>query len=180
MKAGGGKSKGSSFEREVCVKLSKWISDGKRDDIFWRSAMSGGRATVGSKKNIIRNTQVGDITSVDPLGNKLTNKYIIECKYYKNIHVESLLFGKPKNNSIYEFWIKLNKQCIEFRKDPILIIKQNNLPTLMGIDSTSPLVKSLKDIFDISPLVQFNFIIHACYLYEFEYVLNISDPRILN
>ncbi len=180
MKQGNSKQKGGGFEREVCKKLSLWISDGKRDDIFWRSAMSGGRTTVGLKKGIVRKTQGGDITAIDPIGNKLTDKYMVECKFYKNIQLHSMLFAKPKSNSIYAFWMELHKKSKELDKDKLLIIKQNNLPTLMGIDKSSPLVKSLKDIFDISPLVQFNFIIPSCYLYEFEYVLNISDPKILN
>src|SRR3990167_9949174 len=122
MRDGGGKQKGSNFEREICKKLSLWISHGGRDDIFWRSAMSGGRTTVGLKKGIKRTSQAGDISSIDPIGNKLTDKYVVECKFYKNMQLQSMLFGKPKENSIYEFWITLNNQAKKAGKYPLLII----------------------------------------------------------
>lgn len=37
--------KGSVFEREICKALGRWWTDGERDDIFWRTAGSGARAT---------------------------------------------------------------------------------------------------------------------------------------
>ena len=50
MRKGGGKAKGSSFERLICKELSLWITGGEHQDVFWRSAMSGGRSTVAMKK----------------------------------------------------------------------------------------------------------------------------------
>ncbi len=178
MKAGGGKIKGGEFERNICKKLSLWISEGKRDDLFWRSAMSGGRATVGFKKGIKRNTQIGDISSIDPLGNKLTDKFVLECKFYKNIHLQSMLFGIPKNNSIYEFWITLNKQAKKVDKHPILIIKQNGMPALMGLTQGN-FQKILKEDYDIIPIALFSYMLPILYLYELEYILNMVDPVIL-
>lgn len=178
MKSGGGVLKGGAFEREICKDLSKWISYGERDDIFWRSAMSGGRATIGFKKGIKRNTQVGDITAIDPLGNKLTDLYVAECKFYRNIHLHSMLFGVPKNNSIYEFWITLNNQAKKVDKYPFLIIKQNGMPKLLGL-ATSPLQKTLKEDYNITPLATFSYMLPVCYLYEFVYVLNLVDPAVL-
>lgn len=152
------------------------MSYGERDDLFWRSAMSGGRATVGLKKGIKRNTQFGDITAIDPLGNKLTDNFIIECKAYKNIQLQSMLFGKPKNNSIYEFWVKLHEQTTLLNKDKMLIIRPNNLPILMGLDEDSVFRKVLEDSYGIKPVAIFSNILPVCYLYEFVYVLNLVDP----
>lgn len=73
-------NKGSPFEREICRKLSTWWSEGTRDDIFWRSAASGGRATVRSKLGKSTFGQYGDITAVDPIGQPLTRAICIECK----------------------------------------------------------------------------------------------------
>jgi len=42
MKKGGGKNKGSSFERKICKELSLWWSGGKSDSIFYRTGGSGG------------------------------------------------------------------------------------------------------------------------------------------
>ena len=49
-----GNKKGGGFERKTLKALSLWISKGERKDIFRRSIMSGGRATIalasGSKE----------------------------------------------------------------------------------------------------------------------------------
>lgn len=174
-----GKIKGSQFEREICKQLSLWISYDERDDIFWRSAMSGGRTTVGLKKGIVRKTQGGDITAIDPIGNKLTDKFIVECKYYRNIHLESMLFGVPKNNSIYEFWMKLNMQAVPVNKEPLLIIKQNNSHKLMGIRNNE-LSKTLKESYGIRPIAVFSNLLPNLNLYIFEYIMDTVDPIILN
>ena len=75
-----GKQKGSEFERYICKTLSGWASYGKRDDLYWRSAMSGGRATVQFKKNIKNTSQVADISCIDSAGEFLTDLCCIECK----------------------------------------------------------------------------------------------------
>ena len=183
MRRGGGKPKGNAFEREICKDLSKWLSYGERDDILWRSAMSGGRATVGLKKGIVRKTQGGDITAIDPIGNKLTDKYMIECKSYKNIHLQSMLYGIPKNASIYEFWIELYNKSKQLNKDMMLVIKYNTSVKLLGLTKTSRTIgnlqKTLHEDYDIKPLAIFSNILPDCYLYEFEYILNRLDPAVL-
>jgi len=72
--------KGSSFERKICKRLSKWWTDGKRDDIFWRSSQSGGRATQRAKKGQRTFGSYGDITAVDPVGQPLMRMFTIELK----------------------------------------------------------------------------------------------------
>lgn len=125
MRKGGGKSKGAEFERCIAKKLSLAMTKGKRDDIFWRSAMSGGVATVAFKKGGKNITQVGDITAIDPIGHKLTDNFVFECKRYKKIRWESLVYGKPDKGNILEFWRKLYSEAIQIDKSPILIIKEN-------------------------------------------------------
>lgn len=73
-------AKGGSFEREICKLLSSWWTNGERDDVFWRSASSGGRATVRHAKGKSTYGQYGDIQAVDPIGNALTKHITIECK----------------------------------------------------------------------------------------------------
>ena len=72
--------KGSTFEREICRKLSLWFTDGGRDDVFWRSSQSGGRAKTRSKFGKKTFGSYGDITAVDPIGLPLTQLCILECK----------------------------------------------------------------------------------------------------
>lgn len=129
MKQGGGKQKGAEFERGVCKTLSLWISDGERDDLLWRSAMSGGRATVQVAKGVKNETQTGDITAIDPLAAPFIKTFMVECKHYKEL---GLLSGVLKTKgTLCDFWFKLKKDAIAHHKKPLLIAKQNLYPTMV-------------------------------------------------
>src|SRR3954464_4941724 len=128
MRAGGGKSKGSSFERWVCKELSLWITDGKRTDCFWRSAMSGGRATVAHKKGVdVR--QAGDICAVAPEGAEFCDRWFIECKHVKDLNLDSFLI--KKTGMLASFWKKCCQQAERHKRAPMLIARQNGWPTLL-------------------------------------------------
>jgi len=133
MKAGGGKQKGAQFERDACRRLSLWISTGKRKDIFWRSAMSGGRATVGLKQGDQLSAQAGDISLVDPLGASFINTFVVECKFYKDLKVQNLIFeGK---SGLLEFWQQVNRDAVSHKKLPFLIAKQNNYREILCLNN---------------------------------------------
>lgn len=133
-RAGGGKAKGGGFERKVCKALSLWITAGAREDVFWRSAMSGGRATVMIKRGAKNQTGLGDVTAVDPLGNPLTDKFLIECKTYRNLHLHLLLSettdinqDRRKDRSILDFWWRCLRESASSGRLPFLVAKQNNM-----------------------------------------------------
>jgi hypothetical protein len=73
-------AKGADFERDISRTLSLWWSHGERDDIFWRTSMSGGRATVRRKAGKATAYQAGDITATDPIGAPLIKATVIELK----------------------------------------------------------------------------------------------------
>lgn len=128
MKAGSGKRKGSAFERQCCKLLSLWITNGKKEDVFWRSSLSGGRATVAKKAGRdVR--QAGDICAVAPEGHALTDHYYLECKSYRNLDIDSfILDGKGK---LAKFWLETVKQAGKYQRAPILIAKENGRKSLV-------------------------------------------------
>lgn len=77
-KPGSGKRSGSAFEREICNQLGEWWAG--RTDIFWRTATSGGRATVRHRKGVKTKGQHGDIMATDPIGAKLLQVLTLEVK----------------------------------------------------------------------------------------------------
>jgi hypothetical protein len=125
MRPGGGKAKGSQFERDICVKLSLWVSAGKRKDLFWRSAMSGGRATVS--RGEVR--QAGDITSVAAEGHILTDYCYIECKFVKDLGLTSFILDNK--GALATYWKVALREAKSYKREPILIAKQNLLPPLV-------------------------------------------------
>lgn len=126
-----GKQKGGQFERDICRKLSLWVSRGKKTDLYWRSAMSGGRATVGRNKGeSIR--QAGDITCVAPEGHMLTDRFYIECKFYKNLDILSFIF--KNKGKLAQFWKETKREADRHDRLPMLIAKQNNFPIILIVD----------------------------------------------
>jgi hypothetical protein len=128
MRSGGGKQKGSSFERWCCIQLSLWITGGKKKDCLWRSAMSGGRATVHKRAGTtIR--QAGDITAVAPEGHVLTDQFFIECKHVKKLDIASFILND--RGALAKFWKVACKQAREHMRQPLLIAKENNREPLV-------------------------------------------------
>jgi len=128
---GKSKAKGSAFERKICKDLSLWITDDERDDLFWRSSNSGGRATIVNKEGG-KHTQSGDISAIHPLGHQFIETFVIECKHYKNIQLEAFIFNGT--GVFKEFWKQVRRDARKSKKHPLLIAKQNNRPILLGLD----------------------------------------------
>lgn len=128
MRAGGGKQKGSAFEREICVALSLWMSHGKRRDLLWRSAMSGGCATIHKRAGRdIR--QAGDICAVAPEAHILTDHFFIECKHVKKLDIASFILND--RGELAKFWKQARKQARDHMRQPLLIAKENGRDPLV-------------------------------------------------
>lgn len=128
MRKGGGKSKGSSFERDICKRLSLWLSEGTVEDCLWRSAMSGGRSTVAHAKGKRLADQAGDISAISPLGHTLTKRWMIECKNYRDLGFAGL---PTKRGNLVKFWLEAKKQGRRYDKLPMMIVKQNQYEPLV-------------------------------------------------
>jgi hypothetical protein len=129
LRSGGGKQKGAAFERQICERLSRWITNGKRKDCFWRSAMSGGRATVGTARGHAMNRVAGDICSVSPEGHALTDRYYFELKHVKDSRLETFILHNK--GPIAGWWRKAFKEAKKYGRAPVLIVKSNHYPILL-------------------------------------------------
>jgi len=100
--------KGSNFERQLCKEFSFWWTKGVRDDIFWRSSGSGGRAKVRSKRGRDTFGQYGDIQATDPVGQPLIDLCVIEMKRgYKQASIADVLdCSKKAAIQPWEKWLQ--------------------------------------------------------------------------
>ena len=105
---GKGKRKGGEFERKVCKDLSLWWTSGARDDVFWRTHNSGGRASVRKIRGKHTAGQFGDICSTDPCSECFTKVLTVETKIgYGRASIADLLEKTDDSaEQIYEKWIK--------------------------------------------------------------------------
>jgi hypothetical protein len=132
-------SKGHSFEREVAVILSKWMTNNERDDIFYRSQSSGARATQRNKSGKKTEGQHGDIAAACSQGEPLMNLWNIEVKTgyatksklkdgtnkIVNWDVLDLLDSKQKTPTLWQMWFQCTIDASLSKRQPILIFRRN-------------------------------------------------------
>lgn len=121
-------NKGSAFERKVCKELSLWWTEDKRDDVFWRTSQSGGRATTRRKKSQKTAYSYGDVTFIDPIGKPFIDNCLLELKCGYTNEIEVLDFidktkGKPQ---LLKWWEKAEKENKIAKREYILIIFKRN------------------------------------------------------
>lgn len=122
-------TKGAGFEIKICVQLSLWLTRGKSRDCFWRSAMSGGRATTAFKRGVRLDRQAGDICAISPEGHRITDNYYLECKHRRDIGLESFLI---KNiGPMAGWWRKTVAEAARHEREPVMIVRGNFMPILV-------------------------------------------------
>lgn len=101
--------KGGDYEREICKTLSLWWTEGERDDVFWRSSQSGGRATQRAKQGLRTHGSYGDIAAVDPIGEPLLKFVTLELKRGSSHSTPYDTFDTGPTKSIRPFELALNQ-----------------------------------------------------------------------
>jgi hypothetical protein len=125
MKKGGGKAKGSGYERTICRYLTKWLAGVETPYYFYRSPSSGAVATVTRSENIS-----GDIISVKNEADFFTALFSIEIKTgYKDADFFQH-FKEVKNDVIKDFWLQCCLDSHRANKHPMLIFKKTGLNQL--------------------------------------------------
>lgn len=151
--------KGQNFEREICRQLSLWCSHGKRDDYFWRSTNSGGRATIRKRQNKETHGQYGDIRCDHPKGRKLLKAAVFECK--KGYPIENLanLVDAPfsrLSTTLYSQWVKqARRACRESGSVTWFIIHRRpkrDITVLMPMETAQDLNINRYDIYPTAEL----------------------------
>lgn len=123
------KSKGNTYERDVCRDVSRWISNGERDDLVWRSASSGAVTTV--HKGAKFKSQAGDIAAIDELAIPLMMLVTFEIKHYADLNVGNLIWQKP--SKLVEFWKTHVELATKQSKIPLVVAKQDRRPPLLMV-----------------------------------------------
>lgn len=132
-------SKGADFERRLAKTLSLWWTqdlDVPRDDIFWRTSQSGGRATSRRKNDQQTFNQIGDLCAVDPIGIPFLKAFTVEIKRgYSRCTIQDIL-DKPKRGKKqqYEKWIeKIAKEAVIAKSISWLLIIQRDRREALAI-----------------------------------------------
>lgn len=126
MRAGGGREKGAEFEKLICKKLSLWVTDHTRTDVFWRAPGSGSRAT---RLGVDASKHAGDIVATGADACAFLDRFYVECKHYKELLLDAFVFGDVGHRQI--LWDKPCAEAAEHGRLPFVIAKQNRKPELV-------------------------------------------------
>lgn len=125
MKQGGGKAKGSQFERDIARRLSWWWTNGETDEVFWRSPSSGVMKRPGA---------AGDISALYG-GDELIDLIFIELKYYKEVEYTAWL-TKGIKSQVLDWFAKASDERREVGQKYVwLIIKANRHNPVLVVSS---------------------------------------------
>ena len=106
--------------------------------------MSGGRSTVAFAKGKRLAAQAGDISCINTMGQKLTDAFLIELKFYKDLNYAGLLTDR---GHLVKFWKETKRQALRYKKLPFLLCKQNQQP------ATVCLTREGMRLLDLDPLI---------------------------
>lgn len=176
-----GKAKGSGFERDLARRLSLWINGAEKPYVFWRTAGSGGLATIMAENADMS----GDLMAIRDEGRFLTNIFSIEakCGYqdaeaFKHLKVN-------KSTEIEDFWKQCCRDAERSHKYPLLIFKKKGYPTIIGFSKTigdmfpwssklgAPTLKSVALLFPFKDGKRY---LPDLYMYGFEDFLDMVGP----
>lgn len=157
MRAGGGKEKGSSFERKVGEKISLWLSKGLRKDLLCRTVGSGAQFTSSNRG------LPGDLRAQDSVeAFNFCSKFVIECKHWSNLDFDNFLL---KKGELYKALIKVKQEGITAKKSYWFVVKRNNRPEWVMTPVFMPMIES-HHLFD-----------GAVYLYKLDQVIKDILPE---
>jgi hypothetical protein len=140
MRPGGGKEKGSSFERVVCKDLSNWVTNNTRGDLFTRNVISGGSFTNAVAKGSKDHGMPGDIMANHPLAYTFLQLFMVECKHHKDINLDGYLYDNREASSLAKIINKTRKEAAHIGVRPLLVVKQNNRPAMLILERDAAVV----------------------------------------
>lgn len=127
MKAGGGKIKGSNFEREVAKIFSEWSS------FNWlRTPQSGGMREITKADLFCKELYMSEDDAL-----------FIECKKRKKIDLSKIMYAEYQEFS--DWWFKTVKNAKDEKRIPVLIFTWNRAPAIF--------IVIYKEIFDGFPVL---------------------------
>lgn len=126
-----GKSKGSSFERQIAKALSLYLTGGQSKTELIRSVLSGGWAP-GILKQVEGWRQVGDLQPNGPLGEQFRSRYAVECKHQRKISLYDF-WTKRSKDSLPGWWSKICKDSFDAGVKPMLVFRSNAMPIMVGM-----------------------------------------------
>lgn len=169
-----GKSKGSSYEREVAKVLTIWVNGIERPYCFWRSPSSGALQTIADSMDAS-----GDLIALRPEGKFMMDRFSVELKtgYPDSDFMKH--FKDNKNNTIEDFWKQCVRDARKAKRWAMLIFKKKGYQSIIGIEPA--IVSTLKEMANLPKSLRLSF---ECDLpdvvfFDFKQFFDIVKPKMI-
>lgn len=159
-----GHGKGPQFERECCKRLSLWLSGGKRDDLMWRTAMSGGRATMARRGGKLNLAQLGDFCSIAPESARFCSLFFCDAKFYRELDIRGMLVP-GRATGVADMWRACRVEARRAKREPLLIVKENRFGAFVVLRSSGI------EMFRLLPFYVAEFPLYSAFFVPFEQFL---------
>jgi len=136
MRKGGGKEKGSAWERECGKLISLWLTHGERGDIMSRNVLSGGSFTSAENAGKLSSRMPGDIMAANPLAFRFLSRFSVECKHLKDIGLLQYMLDPRQQNPLAIIIALARRQAKAIECEFMVIAKQNRHDAIVIIDGT--------------------------------------------
>jgi len=133
VRPGGGKDKGSSWERESGRILSLWLTAGARGDIFSRNVLSGGAFTVAQSLGKQTSRMPGDLMAAHPLAFTFLSQFMIECKHLQSLEIEQYFFDQAGKSFLNQIIVYAEQQAAQGGLEYMVVAKQDRKPPLVFV-----------------------------------------------
>jgi len=117
---------GGQYERDLAVKLSKWLTGNEDKLICWRASHSGSVGTIRNKKGLDGNTTSGDLQCLDSKYEGFFNSFFIDAKSLGNVHLMLINPKSMKSSQLLTEWKKVVSDATKFLKIPLMFVKARN------------------------------------------------------
>ena len=121
--------KGGRFEGELCRLFSKWFTHGKRDDVFYKTSGSGGRATHRQRLQKQTAFSAGDMSFTDSIGQPFIVYFLVEIKrgYNSRVVFNNLIDKDSKQMPLIVEWFKkANKERSQNRRKAVMLLMRRD------------------------------------------------------
>jgi len=134
VRKGGGKEKGSAWERECGKLISLWLTHGERGDIMARNVLSGGSFTTAENAGKVSSRMPGDMMAAHPLAFRFLSRFSVECKHLKDIGLLQFVLDPRQQNSLALIIALARRQAKAIDCEFMVIAKQNRHDAVVFVD----------------------------------------------
>lgn len=126
-------AKGAKFERWLARELTEWGTGERNPPELWRSKNSGG----WKFRDV---PDVGDLAPDGEWGHEFCTMFTVEAKHRQAKNLDFwYIWTRKGGGKMLRWWNKIRSEAYKHDLCPLLVIRRNRYPDIIGYPSTFPI-----------------------------------------